>query len=212
MKENRGLHNEVLLRVECEINQTQIPLDRVQDGGLGVTSTNDSCVPPVAPAPEPTEFTTAYVDESIQFLYEPSVGQRLSGVNDALDPSGSDAPLDCPLTDVLQSNAIPVTGQKANRHTVQDNNDILYCYIWGHRKAKILHGGYTKHMVKKWNLKRADKPMSKSALATKGKRLYDRAAKNLGGKGWLHLDDLERIQSVVDAELGAGVPAGENEY
>ena len=47
-----------------------------------------------------------------------------------------------------------------------------------------------KHMVEKWSEYRPDKPLSITALATKGKRLYDRALKDLGGKGWLGLTDV----------------------
>ena len=56
-------------------------------------------------------------------------------------------------------------------------------------------------MMQKWSELRPDKNMTKTALATKGKRLFDRASKDLGGKGWLGLDDLNRIKSRIGTEF-----------
>ena len=44
-------------------------------------------------------------------------------------------------------------------------------------------------------------PKSETALATKGKRIFDRATKDLGGKEWLHLHDYQRILQTVSAEF-----------
>ena len=41
-----------------------------------------------------------------------------------------------------------------------------------------------------------------TALATKGKRLFDRASKDLGGKGgWLGLEDLNRLSRELEGNF-----------
>ena len=118
----------------------------------------------------------------------------------ASDSIESDAVLDSPHT-VVSDYAHTSTGPGAKRHTVRDSEDILYCFLWAKKTARALHGGYSKFMFEKWLKHRPDKPMSVTALATKGKRLYDRASKDLGGKGWLGLLDLQRIAERVDGDL-----------
>ena len=61
-------------------------------------------------------------------------------------------------------------------------------------------------MLVKWGELRPDKPLSKTALATKGKRLHDRALKDLSANGWLGFDDLGLIQRKVEAEFGVDPP------
>ena len=111
----------------------------------------------------------------------------------------SDVAVECPHVDVPESTSINV-GPRTKRHTTKDSEDILFCYLWANRIAKSHHGGYSKYLCEKWSMTRPDKPLSKTALATKGKRLYDRASKDLGGKGWLGLAQLEEIMKKVDAE------------
>ena len=94
------------------------------------------------------------------------------------------------------------SGLRANKHSIADNRDILYCYVWSKQKARLCHGGYSKYMYSKWNELRADKPLSLTALATKGKRLYDRALKDLSANGWLGSKDLDQIRIRVEAEFG----------
>ena len=132
----------------------------------------------------------------------------LSGGNDALGPTGPDAPLEEPLVDVRQCNE-SVTGQRAKKHSMVDNKDILYCFLWSKQKARLCHGGYAKYMSAKWSELRADKPLSNTALATKGKRLYDRALKDLSANGWLGFDDLEKIRRKVELDFaGNSVASG----
>ena len=50
-----------------------------------------------------------------------------------------------------------------------------------------------------------------TALATKGKRLYDRALKDLSANGWLGADDLELIQAKVRAEFNQDPTLSRNE-
>ena len=88
-------------------------------------------------------------------------------------------------------------GLRTNKHTTQDTEDILFCYLWAKQKAKLLNKGYINLMCDKWAEIRPDKPMSKSGLPTKGKQAYDRALKDLGGNGWPYLHDLERIRNKV---------------
>ena len=110
---------------------------------------------------------------------------------------------------VNKENSFQCDGQRAKRHSHKDNEDILFTYVWARQKAQDSYGGYTKYMQVKWKMDRPDMPMSNSALATKGKRLFDRASKDLGGKGWLYLDDLERIERKVTEEFArAAVSSG----
>ena len=99
-------------------------------------------------------------------------------------------------------------------HTTKDNEDILFCYLWAKRKSCVSHGGYMNYMVEKWNECRPDKSLTKTALATKGKRLFDRALKDFGGKGWLGLADLRRVEGRVNLEFSTqfeNEPEGEGE-
>ena len=71
--------------------------------------------------------------------------------------------------------------------------------------SRLSHGGYAKYMCAKWSEVRADKPLSRTALATKGKRLYDRALKDLSANGWLGFDDLEKIRKKVEADFAVAL-------
>ena len=85
----------------------------------------------------------------------------------------------------MPRNEQSASGLRAKKHTKKDNEDILYCYLWAREKDRQCYGGYSKYMCVKWDELRPDKPLSKTALATKGKRLHDRALKDLSANGWL---------------------------
>ena len=135
----------------------------------------------------------------------------LSGDGEALGPTGPGAssvptqPLGVP------NHAKTNDGLRASRHSNRDNGDILYCYVWAQYKARKSFGGYIKYMCDRWGQLRPDKPLSKSALATKGKRLHDRASKDLGGKGWLFLNDLHNIENRVRVEFSCEMSPNEDE-
>ena len=56
-------------------------------------------------------------------------------------------------------------------------------------------------MMEKWKELRPDKPLSRSALPTQGKRVHDRATKNLHGKNWLSADELGAVTAQVEKEF-----------
>ena len=73
--------------------------------------------------------------------------------------------------------------------------------------AKKKYCGHTKLMMAKWIELRPDKPMSMSALTTKGKRLYERALKDNGGKnGWIGLEEMRKIEQQVYEVVGGEEP------
>ena len=132
----------------------------------------------------------------------------ISGDIDASVPTGMDASVpSSPHVELSNDNCKQMPGRVANRHSAKDNEDILYSYLWAQNKARLTSSGYINHMLDKWNVLRPDKPLSKSALATKGKRLHDRAMKDLGGKEWLSLAVLEEIRGKVAREF-AGFDVG----
>ena len=70
-------------------------------------------------------------------------------------------------------------------------------------------------MHEKWNKIRPDNGSyinKETALATKGKRLYDRALKDLGGKDGLSLHDYERIYELVSKEFPIVPEPDQNEH
>ena len=152
------------------------------------------------------QFTPAFGDDEFCFTETPVPrtslhNTSLPGGDDALGPIGSDATLESPDLDVPPIENF-ASGLRAKKHTKKDNEDILYCYLWAREKARQCYGGYSKYMCVMWEELRPEKPLSKTALATKGKRLHDRALKDLSANGWLGLDDLEKIQRRVEADFG----------
>ena len=57
------------------------------------------------------------------------------------------------------------------------------------------------HMVDKGVALKPNKPLLLTALTTQGNRVFDRALKNIGGKGWPGAADLEEINKKVGAEF-----------
>ena len=157
-------------------------------------------------------FTPAFSDNGecdVACSSSPRVGvPLLSGDIDASVPTGMDASVpSSPHVELSNDISKPMPGPMANRHSTIDNKDILYTYLWARNKARLTSSGYINHMFDKWSELRPDKPLSKSALATKGKRLHDRAMKDLGGKGWLSQAVLVEIGEKVAREF-AGVDVG----
>ena len=127
----------------------------------------------------------------------------VSGGGDASDSTESDASATISPSVVMSDSSQPTKGPKAMRHTTEDNKDILYCFLWAKQRARITYSSYSNIMHERWASLRPDKPMSKTALATKGKRLHDRASKDLGMNGWLGLADLKEAAECVRRDLVA---------
>ena len=97
-----------------------------------------------------------------------------------------------------------------NYHSRSDNRDILFCYLWGKRAARHNHGGYMKYMTDKWSEIRPDKNLTQTALATKGKRLFDRANNDAVPVGsWLGKDELNEIILRVNQSFNENTPPAE---
>ena len=130
----------------------------------------------------------------------------VSGGGDASDSTESDASARNSPNVVMSEQGQSLKCPKATRHTTKDNKDILYCFLWAKRKARESYSGYSNIMHEKWASLRPEKPLSKTALATKGKRLHDRASKDLGANGWLGAAELKEVEEQVRRELGAECP------
>ena len=95
------------------------------------------------------------------------VNPLVSGVGDAvgsMEPTASTSY--SPVSDV-SSNENSMDGLRVSRHSEKDNKDLLFCYVWAKYMARQSYSGYMKHLEEKWKVVRGDKPMSKTALATK---------------------------------------------
>ena len=146
-------------------------------------------------------YTQAFCDEG---YHDHNSSPLFSGGGDASGSIESDASTVLTPNVDMNNQSQSLNGPKAKRHTTVDNKDILYCFLWAKRKAQQTYAGYAKIMFEKWNVLRPDKPLSVTALATKGKRLYDRASKDLGANGWLYMCDLREVENRVNEEWSGG--------